>query len=258
MSGTGYTVEVTNLSSSASESDLHEFFSFSGPIEHIDLIRSGGYGSTAYVTFKEPYALETAVLLSGATIVDQPVCISRWGQPDEPSNFWDRPTWQADEPCNFWDRPTWQAEEEMEYTQYQSCQFNATPQEAFTVAQDVVKTMLAKGYILSKDALSKARAFDESYQITGSAAAKAAELSKRIGLTDRVSAGYGAIRSVDETYNVSGTTRTVAGVTGRTAVKVMNTIVTSSYFSAGAMMVSDALTRAAKAAENLAAHGRQH
>ncbi|CAM0901929.1 unnamed protein product [Alopecurus aequalis] len=246
MSGTGYTVEVTNLSSSASESDLHEFFSFSGPIEHIDLIRSGGYGSTAYVTFKEPYALETAVLLSGATIVDQPVCISRWGQPDEPSNFWDRPTWQADEPCNFWDRPTWQAEEEMEYT------------EAFTVAQDVVKTMLAKGYILSKDALSKARAFDESYQITGSAAAKAAELSKRIGLTDRVSAGYGAIRSVDETYNVSGTTRTVAGVTGRTAVKVMNTIVTSSYFSAGAMMVSDALTRAAKAAENLAAHGRQH
>jgi RNA recognition motif-containing protein len=39
MSGTGYTVEVTNLSSSASENDLYEFFSFSGPIEHIDLIR---------------------------------------------------------------------------------------------------------------------------------------------------------------------------------------------------------------------------
>lgn len=244
MSGTGYTVEVTNLSSNASESDLHDFFSFSGPIEHIDLIRSGGYGSTAYVTFKEPYALETAVLLSGATIVDQPVCISRWGQPDEPSNFWDRPTWQA--------------EEEIVYRDYQACQFNSTPQEAFTVAQDVVKTMLARGYILSKDALSKARAFDESYQITGSAAAKAAELSKRIGLTDRVSAGYGAIRSVDETYNVSGTTRTVASVTGRTAAKVANGILTSSYFSAGAMMVSEALTRAAKAAENLAAHGRQN
>jgi hypothetical protein len=28
------------------------------------IYRSGGYGSTAYVTFKEPYALETAVLLS--------------------------------------------------------------------------------------------------------------------------------------------------------------------------------------------------
>ncbi|KAF7004448.1 hypothetical protein CFC21_019662 [Triticum aestivum] len=232
MSGTGYTVEVTNLSSSASENDLHEFFSFSGPIEHIDLIRSGGYGSTAYVTFKEPYALETAVLLSGATIVDQPVCISRWGQPDEP--------------CNFWDRPTWQVEEEIEY------------REALTVAQDVVKTMLSRGYILSKDALSRARAFDESHQLSGSAAAKAAELSRRLGLTDRVSAGVGAIRSVDETYRVTETTKTVTTATGRTAVKVMNTIVTSSYFSAGAMMVSEALTRAAKAAENLAAHGRQH
>jgi hypothetical protein len=39
MSETGHTVQVTNLSSRVSESDLHEFFSFSGPIEHIELIR---------------------------------------------------------------------------------------------------------------------------------------------------------------------------------------------------------------------------
>lgn len=244
MSGTGYTVEVTNLSSRASEGDLHEFFSFSGAIEHIELIRSGDYGSTAYVTFKEPYALETAVLLSGATIVDQPVCITRWGEPDEP--------------CNFWDRPTWQLEEEIEYRNYETCQFNATPQEALTIAQDIVKTMLAKGYVLSKDALARARAFDESHEVSATAAAKAAELSKRIGLTDRVSAGVGAIRSVDETYHVSETTKTVATATGRTAAKVANSIVTSSYFSAGAMMVSDALNRAAKAAADLAAHGRQN
>ncbi|KAL5215632.1 hypothetical protein ABZP36_007033 [Zizania latifolia] len=236
MSGTGYTVEVTNLSSRASESDLQEFFSFSGAIEHIELIRSGEYGSTAYVTFKEPYALETAELLSGATIVDQPVCIARWGQPDEPYNFWDRPAWHI--------------EEETEY------RFNSTPQEALTIAQDVVKTMLARGYTLSKDALARARAFDESHQVTATAAAKAAELSKRIGLTDRVSSGVGAIRSVDETYHVSETTKTVATATGRTAAKVVNGIMTSSYFSAGAMMVSDALNRAAKAAADLAAHGR--
>uniref|UniRef100_A0A0D9ZRH1 RRM domain-containing protein n=1 Tax=Oryza glumipatula TaxID=40148 RepID=A0A0D9ZRH1_9ORYZ len=244
MSGTGYTVEVTNLSSRASESDLHEFFSFSGAIEHIELIRSGEYGSTAYVTFKEPYSLETAVLLSGATIVDQPVCIARWGQPNEPYNFWDTPNWYT--------------EEEIEYRTYQTCQFNSTPQEALTIAQDVVKTMLARGYVLSKDALARARAFDESHQVTATAAAKAAELSKRIGLTDRVSAGVGAIRSVDETYHVSETTKTVATATGRTAVKVVNGIMTSSYFSAGAMMLSDALHRAAQAAADLAAHGRHN
>ncbi|CAL5029744.1 unnamed protein product [Urochloa decumbens] len=250
MSETGYTVQVTNLSSRVSESDLHEFFSFSGPIEHIELIRSGEYGATAYVTFKERYALETAALLSGATIVDQPVCITYWGQPEETYNFWERPTWEV--------------EEEIEYRNYQACQFNTSPQEALTVAQDVVKTMLARGYVLSKDALAKARAFDESRGFTAAAAAKAAELSKRYGLTDRVNAGVGALnvgvgamRSMDETYRITETTKTVATATGRTAAKVANSIVHSSYFSAGAMMVSDALTRAAKAAADLAAHGRQ-
>jgi RNA recognition motif-containing protein len=39
MSETGYTVQVTNLSGSVSESDLYEFFSFYGPIEHVELVR---------------------------------------------------------------------------------------------------------------------------------------------------------------------------------------------------------------------------
>jgi len=35
-----------------------------------------------------------------------------------------------------------------------------------------MKTMLAKGYVLSKDALAKAKAFDESYRLTAAAAAR--------------------------------------------------------------------------------------
>ncbi|PWZ39801.1 Binding partner of ACD11 1 [Zea mays] len=264
MSETGHTVQVTNLSSRVSESDLHEFFSFSGPIEHIELIRSEGYGATAYMTFKERFALETAVLLSGATIVDQPVCITYWGQPEGTFNFWDRPTWEVEEQIEYRRCTVIRTEEKKKEAyliptlNYQTCQYNTTPQEAFTVAQDIMKTMLEKGYVLSKDALAKARAFDESYGLTAAAAARAAELSKRIGLTDRVNAGVGAMRSVDETYGVRETTKTVATATGRTAAKVVNGIVTSSYFSAGAMILSDALTRAAKAAADLAAHGRQN
>jgi len=98
--------------------------------------------------------------------------------------------------------------------------------------------------------------------LTASAAAKATELSNRIGLTDRVNAGVGAInasvgvmRSVDETYRASEMTKTVATTTGRTTAKVVNSIVTSSY-CCGAMMVPDALTRAAKVAVDLAANGR--
>ena len=63
------------------------------------------------------------------------------------------------------------------------------------MAQDVVKTMLARGYVLSKDALAKARALDESHGLTSSAAAKAADLSNRIGLTERVNVGVGAINA---------------------------------------------------------------
>lgn len=40
------------------------------------------------------------------------------------------------------------------------------------MAEDVVKTMVSKGYVLGKDALGRARAFDESHQLLATAAAK--------------------------------------------------------------------------------------
>ncbi|XP_073103895.1 binding partner of ACD11 1 isoform X1 [Elaeis guineensis] len=237
----GYTVEVTNLSPSATEKDLYDFFAFSGAIEHIEIIRSGDYASTAYVTFKDPHSLETAVLLSGATIVDQRVCIARWGHDDEVSDFWERPYWKL--------------EDDTQSTAAPANHGTTTPREAMTMAQDVVKTMLAKGYTLSKDALIKAKALDESYQVSATAAAKVADLSKRIGLTDKINAGVDAVRSVDETYHVSETTKTVVSATGRAAGSVANSVVSSSYFSAGALLISDALTKAAKVAADLASHG---
>ncbi|WOK91599.1 binding partner of ACD11 1 [Canna indica] len=241
MSFGGYTVQVTSLSPSATEGDLYNFFSFSGAVEHIEIIRSGEYPSTAYVTFKEPHALETAVLLSGATIIDQPVCITRWGNYDEASSFWDRPSWTV--------------EDDTEFSTTREDHFSTTPGEAVTMAQEVVVKMISMGYQLSKDALVKAKAFDESHQVSATAAAKVADLSKRIGLTDKINAGVGAVRSVDDRYHVSGTTKTVISATGRTAATVANTVVSSSYFSAGALLVSDALSRAAKVAADLAKHG---
>ncbi|PKA66621.1 hypothetical protein AXF42_Ash003276 [Apostasia shenzhenica] len=243
MSQSPYIVEVSNLSPKVTERDLYDFFSFSGVIEHIEIIRSGEYASTGYVTFKEPHALETAVLLTGATLIDQPVCISSWGQHEEASSFWDRPSWKIDEDHE---------------TMYNSGQFTATPREAFTMAQEVVKTMLAKGYVLSKDALTKARAFDESYQVSATAAAKVAEMSRQIGLTDKINAGMDAARSVEERYHVMEMTKTVVSATGRTAAAVGNSIVNSGYFSAGALWVSDALSRASKAAAEVGQRGSRN
>ncbi|XP_068643074.1 binding partner of ACD11 1-like [Aristolochia californica] len=240
MSGIGHAIEVTNLSPHATEKDVYDFFAFSGVIEHVEIVRSGAYACTAYVTFRDPHALETAVLLTGATIVDQQVSISRWGHYED---------------TNFWDRPTWRIEEDTDPRNSNSFHFVSSPGEAVTMAQDVLRTMVAKGYVIGKDALSRAKAFDESHQVSASAAAKVAEVSRRVGLTDKINAGVEAAKSVDERYQVVDTSKAVATATGRTAMAAATAVVNSSYFSAGALWVSGALTKASKMAADLAAHG---
>lgn len=115
--------------------------------------------------------------------------------------------------------------------------------------------MIAKGYILSKDALAKAKAFDESHQVSSTAAAKVVELSNRIGLTDKINSGVETVKSVDNKYHVSEITMTAASYTGRTAVTAANAVVNSSYFARGALWVSGILDRASKAAADLADRG---
>ncbi|MED6157156.1 hypothetical protein PIB30_020824 [Stylosanthes scabra] len=161
-SGTGYTVEVTGLSPRTTEKDLHDFFAFSGAIENIEIVRSGDCACTAYVTFKDAYSQETACLLSGATILDQRVCITRWGQ--------------CEDGYGFWNRPSYNHENETASNTQHSGQFVSSAGEVVTAAQEVVKTMLAKGYVLSKDALAKAREFDESHCVSATATAKVSEL----------------------------------------------------------------------------------
>lgn len=136
-----------------------------------------------------------------------------------------------------------------------SSQFVSSAGEAVTVAQEVVKTMLAKGYVLSKDALAKAKDFDESHQVSASAMAKVSELGQRIGLADKISTGVEAVRTVDQKYNVSETAMAAASATGKSVAAAANTVVNSSYFSKGALWVSGALTRAAQAASDLGTRG---
>lgn len=116
---------------------------------------------------------------------------------------------------------------------------------------------MLKGYVLSKDALSKAKAFDESHQVSSTTAAKVAELSKRIGLTDKLHTGIETVKYVDQKYNVCETTKSVASYTGKTAVAAATAVVNSSYFAKGALWVSDVLDRAAKATAELGNRGPQ-
>ncbi|CAL1357780.1 unnamed protein product [Linum trigynum] len=247
--GGGYTIEVTSLSHKATEKDVHDFFTHCGTVENIEIIRSGEYACTAYVTFRDAYALETAILLSGARIADQPVCISLWGtQIYESDNPWNSPSWQPEGRASAYHEAT-----------HHVNHLASSPGEAVTVAQEVVKTMLAKGYVLGKDALVKARALDESHKVSAVAAAKVAELSSRIGLTESIQSGMETARFIDEKYHVSDITKTAvlytgaaavtaATITGRTAAAAAHAVVNSIYFAQGAVWVSDVLGRAAHAA----------
>lgn len=236
-----YTAEVTSLSPKATEKDVYDFFSHCGEIEQVEIIRLSEYASIAYVTFKNTYALETAILLSGSTILDQCVGISRLEAHVDEDDPWN----------NYIDKVENGSNSAVTHTN----QFVSTPGEAVTMAQQVVETMIVKGYQLSRDALTKAKAFDESHHVSSTAAAKVADLSKRVGLTDKIQSGMETVKCVDEKYHLSELTMSAASYTGKTAVAAATAVVSSSYFSKGALWVSDVLNRAAKVAADLGNNG---
>merc|ERR1712046_54738 len=78
---------------------------------------------------------------------------------------------------------------------------------AAQVAQDMVTSMLAKGYTLATDAMAKAKAYDEKHQITAKMMAKAKEVDEKYGISEKAKAGYTAadakLKEVDEKYKIT-------------------------------------------------------
>ncbi|CAL1357408.1 unnamed protein product [Linum trigynum] len=163
-----------------------------------------------------PRSQETAVLLSGATILEERVCITRWGHYEDEFDFWNRPSTTTDN------------ESESTQQHQQTGQFVGDAGQAVTKAQEVVKEMLAMGYVLGKDALGKAKEFDESHQVSATATAKVAEFTERIGLADKLFAGMEAVKAVDDKYHVSETTKSAVSATSRQQQQTpLSTVATS-------------------------------
>ncbi|KAL0296916.1 UNVERIFIED_CONTAM: Binding partner of ACD11 1 [Sesamum calycinum] len=237
MNPTGYTVEIANLSPNATEKDVCDFFAFCGAIQHVEIVRAGEYACTAYVTFKNPHAVETAILVNGATILDRPVCITRSGH------------YGGD--YNLWNHSSLKIEDENLPSQSQGHNVVPSAGRAVSLAQDAVKSVAAKGYVLGKGALNKAKAFDESHQVSATAVAKVTQLSERVGLTDKIVTGVEAARAADQRYHISNTTRSVVSATGKRAASAANAVANSGYFSKGALWLSGALSRASQVAADL-------
>ncbi|XP_050222950.1 binding partner of ACD11 1-like [Mercurialis annua] len=224
------TVKVGNVSLGATEQDIKEFFSFSGEIDYVEMLGDNERSQIAYVTFKDPQGAETAVLLSGATIVDQSVTIEL------------APDYKLPAAASV---PTTATEN--------SAASGAGS--AFQKAEDIVSSMLAKGFILGKDAVGKAKTFDEKHQFTSTATSKVASLDQKIGLSEKISAGTSLVndkvKEVDEKFRVTETTKSALAAAEQTVSNAGSAIMKNRYVLTGATWVTGAFNRVAKAAEEV-------
>ncbi|CAK9173427.1 unnamed protein product [Ilex paraguariensis] len=221
------TAKVSNVSLGASEQDIREFFSFSGDIEYVELQSDTELSQIAFVTFKDTQGAETAVLLSGATIVNMSVTVTL--DPDY------RLPAAASEPHLATE--------------------NKTPggaQSAFQKAEDVVSGMLAKGFVLGKDAVNKAKSFDEKHQLTSTASAKVSSFDKKIGFSEKVSVGTSMVndkvRGVDQKLQVSEKAKSAFSTAEQTVSGAGSAIMKNKYVFTGASWVTGAFNKVAKAA----------
>ncbi|KAJ0430741.1 putative RNA recognition motif domain, nucleotide-binding alpha-beta plait domain superfamily [Helianthus annuus] len=220
------TVDVRNVSLSVTEKDIWEFFSFSGNIHYIDMKSESETTKHAFVTFKEAQGANTAVLLTGATIGDKPVTVSHVENYQLPAGA-------------------------PPLSPRGAQGSNAVAQKA----EEVVSTMLAKGFVLGKDALTKAKSFDERHQLTSNASATVASIDRKMGLTHKLSMGTAAMnermKEVNERYQVSETTKSAIAVAEQKANTAGSALMSNKFVSSGAVWVAGAFAAVAKAAEGV-------
>jgi hypothetical protein len=247
------TVKVTNVSLKATETDLWDFFAFSGEINAIQVKKDdNGETQTAFVTFGDEKALETAMLLSGAVIADKPVTVESVENYVVPSTATTRL-----EAVNA-------GASVVPVNQQGTMVPPAAP--STTRAEDVVTNMLAKGYILSKDAMAKAKQFDEQQQLSKTASERAAalgqsvsstaaSLDKRMGLSQKFSAGSATVneslKSVDDKYRVTDSTKKALAVAEQRVNEVGSAIMQNSYVQHGASWISGAFSSVSKSVSSV-------
>lgn len=218
------TVKVHNVSLQASERVIKEFFSFSGDIVHVEMQSGDERSQFAYITFRDEQEAERAMLLTGATIVDMAVIIT-------PATNYQLPAavladLESKNPSGI--------------------------ESALRKAEDVAGSMLAKGFILGKDAVEKAKTFDETHQLTSTASAKVSSIDKSLGLSEKISTGTIVVnekmKEMDEKYQVAEKTKSALVAAEQTVSTAGSKIMRNRYILTGAAWVTGAYSKVATTA----------
>lgn len=121
--------------------------------------------------------------------------------------------------------------------------------------------MLAKGFILGKDALNRAKSFDEKHQFTTTAAAKVSSLDQKIGFSEKLSMGTTLVnykvKEMDEKYQVSEKTKSALSAAEQSVSNAGSAMMKNRYVFTGATWVTGAFNRVAKAAEDVGQKTRE-
>lgn len=203
-----------------------------------------GQPKSAFVTFKDPKALEIALLLSGATLVDRIVSITaaEYYVPKEDI----KEIQITDEAMsvsagnispNLEEKPS-----------------SPTNGRVYaSKAQDVVSTVLAKGSAIKQDAMNKAKAFDEKHRLRANASAKVHSLDKRVGLSEKFTVGISVVnekvKTVDQKLQISDKTMAALMAADRKLYDTGSAVKSSRYVTAGTSWLNGAFSKVAKAGQ---------
>ncbi|CAL5400081.1 unnamed protein product [Camellia sinensis] len=253
------TVKVSNISLATSEKDIKEFFSFSGDIQYVEMQRETETYQLAYVTFKESQGADTAMLLTLGAHSLEVFC--HGNRKVSPEQFFKPPDGKLGCGSTIADLSvsiTW-----VENYQLPPDAPLLTPKETnpspsgSTVekAEDVVSTMLARGFILGKGTLNKAKSFDEQHHLTANASATVASIDRKMGFTEKISIGTAVVnekvREMDEKFQVTEKTKSAFAAAEQKASSAGTAMMSNPYVSTGASWFSNAFSVVTKAAEDV-------
>jgi len=202
-------VLVTNISPSANEKTVSDFFSFCGKINQLFLKQEEGKDtSSAVIQFETESAAKTALLLTNALIVDRPITVSAYLTSSTPSI--DTPSPVAPEVHGTPVDPANIAHKD----------FNGVADEDRSKTS-VVASLLAAGYKLADNALEKAKEFDEKNNFSARArvvvdqmVVKAQAIDAEYGISDKANAAVAQIKDTAQKLDAQ------YGITEKTASAV--------------------------------------
>jgi RNA recognition motif-containing protein len=200
-------VLVENISPSATDKTVGDFFSFCGKITKLYMKKQEGGESSAIVEFETEAASRTALLLTNALIVDRPITVSLYTG-----------AVQSDFDAG--------AKQDLgkEVPQENITQHDFKVPDEERSKTSVVASLLAAGYILGKDSLQKAQDFDEKHHLTSKAKdaleqikGKAQEFDQSYKISSTIQS---TAHQLDEKYNISEKVTTAAQIAKTQAEKL--------------------------------------